>query len=98
MSTMTSRIEQHISTTNADLTARLRARAQSVGWPTNVVRTLRVDVRKDSPVRITRAAQDLEYGTEGKAPSPVIRAFLEKDLPAAYERLLDETFPLGEVI
>jgi len=98
MNDLTSTFDKALAEINDSLTQDLRKKATSAGWPVSVVRTLRVDVRKDEPVRVTSAAQDLEYGTESQAPSPVIRKFIEVEIPKVFETILDDSFPLGEVV
>lgn len=69
---------------NASLTSELRKQAVRKGWPAAVAMTLAVDVTKNQKVRMSKAAEDLEYGTPSRAPLPVVREFSEQVLGGAF--------------
>lgn len=75
-----------ISEVISPLTYQLRARATSAGWPTDVIEKIYIVDSNGSlvvhvPEDIEEAVLDLEYGTIGKMPSPVIRPFIYKYAP-----------------
>jgi hypothetical protein len=64
-------------------TKELRSLALSVGWPPNVVSQLTVkvtskDINVEYPDAIASDVNNLEYGTYGIPPKPVLRTFLDK--------------------
>ena len=63
------------------LSAELQQYARSAGWPEKICTQLRIrqedgEYIASFPTNITNQVNDLEYGTQDSAPSPVIRTFL----------------------
>jgi hypothetical protein len=65
------------------LTADLRNRAFKAEWPSDIVIQLTVKADEgvlyiEYPDDLEERINDLEYGTEGVSPSPVIRPFMSR--------------------
>lgn len=73
-------VEQAVEESIPALTTLLRNFAQSTGWPTDAVRTLRVQYENgefEARSKDDRAA-DLEYGDGESVPSPAVRQFANR--------------------
>lgn len=66
-------VKTAVKKTNRDATRRLRYKAALSGWPQKAVSGMSVDLHSDDPLPLTPEMEDLEYGTTGTAPSPVVR-------------------------
>lgn len=75
-------VEQVARRAARDLTAELRRSAVQQGWPGRVARALTVEYDPGTgdfavryPPEAAREVEDLEYGDQSSAPSPVLRRF-----------------------
>lgn len=73
-------VEQAVEESIPALTALLRNFAQSTGWPTDAVRTLKVNYEAGEFEAFSSddRAADLEYGDGESVPSPAVRQFANR--------------------
>jgi hypothetical protein len=69
-----------------DMTKALQTKARSMGWGASAA-GLKVDIQGTS-INVTGTKDELEYGTERRAPRPAVRTYMNKTESALFIRQL----------
>lgn len=77
--------KKSLSGINKGLTELLKVDAKNAGWPSNIVKQLKVSVKDlkivvHYPESYTQQIDDLEYGNGTGSPRPIFRRFVTKNM------------------